>query len=87
MVIHVNEAKPRISILWDNDQRDSLSSLAFTELDRCYSYIAGLVGAFRVEGYDVDVTSVEVLNPGDEHQSWMIDWDSPTPNARVLTLS
>lgn len=87
MVIHVNEAKPRISILWDNDQRDSLTTLTFPNLDRAYSYIAGIIGAFRVEGHDVDVTSVEVLNPGDEHQSWLIDWDSPTPNARVLTLS
>lgn len=64
-----------------------MTSIPFPTLDRAYSYIAGLVGAFRVEGHDVDVTSAEVINPGDEHQSWVIDWDSPTPNARVLTLS
>lgn len=87
VVIHVNEAKPRLTILWDNDARDSMSTMPFDGLDRAMSFIAGLVHGFRVEGHDVDILSVSVLNPGDDHRDWVIDWDSDNPNARVIALT
>jgi hypothetical protein len=78
----------RLLILMDNDSRDSLQSLVFSHQTDAMKHLANLTHTWRVGGSDLDVTNVSVLNPFDEHDNWMIDFDPQTPpNARCFTLT
>lgn len=81
-----DETATRLWILWDNDRRDSFSSLAFSDRWALFGHIASCVNSWKKE-YDVDICSVIVKNPRADHQSWLIDWRPiEQANARCITL-
>lgn len=82
-----DETATRLWVLWDNDRRDSFSSLAFPDRYDLFSHIASCVNSWKKQ-YDVDICSVVVKNPQADHQSWLIDWrPMEHPNARCITIS
>lgn len=81
-----DETATRLWVLWDNDRRDSFSSLAFPDRFALFSHIASCANSWAKE-YDVDISSVIVKNPQADHQSWLIDWrPMEHPNARCITI-
>lgn len=78
---------PRLLCLWDLDSRNSFTSQSFISVGRLQAHLSGIIRAFRIEGYDVDITPVRVVNPNDDHEKWVIDWNPSDPNARVFTLT
>jgi|14BtaG_2_1085337.scaffolds.fasta_scaffold00197_24 hypothetical protein len=82
-----NDEATRLWILWDNDQRESFSSLVFPDRFALFSHIASCANSWARD-YDVNICSVVVKNPKADHQSWLIDWrPMEHPNARCITLS
>lgn len=77
----------RLYILWDNDRRDSMMSIPFNSLQDMYKHISGLTTGWKIDGFDVEIGKVKVLNPKDNHWDWVIDFDpKDEQNAIVFTL-
>lgn len=77
-----------LRILWDNDVRKEHSTVEFTSWSNMMSHISGMVSSLKRLGYFVDISSVNVLNPTDAHQSWIIDWNiQGSNNGRCFTLT
>lgn len=83
-----NEDHTRLSILWDNDIRDSMTSLVFPTLNDAMKHLASMHMGWRIDGFDVDITNVSVLNAPEDYKTWHMDFDPKnTTNARCFTLT
>ena len=84
-----NREGTRLWVLWDNDRRDSFTTMAFESSYHLFHHIASMANEWA-KTYDVDIQSVEVKNPQADHQAWLIDWypiSVTNPNGRCITLS
>lgn len=83
-----SETHTRLWILWDNDIRDSMTSLVFPNSLDAMKHLSSIHMGWRIDGFDVDITNVTVLNTPDDHKAWHIDFDPQnTTNARCFTLT
>lgn len=80
--------RERLRILWDNDRRDSLTTIPFDSAKELHQHIKELVVELQINGHDVDIYPCAVLNPEDEFRNWAIDFKPVGySNASVLTLT
>ena len=84
-----NAEGTRLFVLIDNDNRDSFMSLPFENRDDMWEYMAEWANKCKKAGFDTDIFSVNVINPHEEHQRWLINWNPKEdhPNGRCLTLT